>query len=57
MSLIVLAGPAGVGKGSLVSWLLENDSRFTLSVSATTRKPRAGEVHGKHYWFLEKTRV
>ena len=54
MSLIVLAGPAGVGKGSLVSWLLENDPRFTLSVSATTRKPRTGEVHGKHYWFLEK---
>jgi len=38
MSLIVLAGPAGVGKGTLVKWLVEHDRRFMLSVSATTRR-------------------
>ncbi len=52
MSLVVLAGPAGVGKGSIVRWILENESGFTLSVSATTRDPRPGEVDGVHYHFV-----
>ena len=56
MSLIVLAGPAGVGKGTLVRWLLDNAEGYTLSVSATTRSPRPGEEDGVHYHFVEKTR-
>ncbi|MDH4397373.1 MAG: guanylate kinase [Actinomycetota bacterium] len=52
MSLIVLAGPAGVGKGSIVKWILHNTDDFMLSVSATTRDPRPGEVDGVHYHFV-----
>ncbi len=52
MSLIVLAGPAGVGKGSIVKWILDNTDDFILSVSATTRDPRPGEVDGVHYHFV-----
>jgi guanylate kinase len=52
MSLIVLAGPAGVGKGSIVKWILNNTDDFMLSVSATTRDPRPGEVDGVHYHFV-----
>ena len=54
MSLVVLAGPAGVGKGSIVKWILENNEDFTLSVSATTRPPRPGEIDGVHYHFVSK---
>ncbi len=50
----MLAGPAGVGKGSIVRWILENTDDFTLSVSATTRDPRPGEVDGVHYQFVSK---
>ena len=50
--MISISGPAGVGKGTVVQRLLEADSRFTLSVSATTREPRPGETHGVHYYFL-----
>ena len=56
MSLIVLAGPAGVGKGTLVRWLLDNAEGYSLSVSATTRSPRPGEEDGVHYHFVEKAR-
>ena len=56
MSLIVLAGPAGVGKGTLVRWLLENAEGYSLSVSATTRSPRPGEEDGVHYHFVERAR-
>ncbi|MEM9772546.1 MAG: guanylate kinase [Cyanobacteria bacterium P01_D01_bin.73] len=53
--LIVLTGPSGVGKGTLVKALLENhgDELF-LSVSATTRSPRSGEVDGQHYYFFSR---
>lgn len=54
MKLVVLAGPAGVGKGSLVKWILANSPDFMLSVSATTRKPRQDEVDGVHYHFVSK---
>lgn len=54
MSLLIIAGPAGVGKGTVVARLLQKDSSFTLSVSATTRAPRPGEKDGIHYHFIGK---
>jgi guanylate kinase len=52
MKLVVLAGPAGVGKGSLVKSILSKSSDYLLSVSATTRSPRSGEQDGVHYNFV-----
>ena len=52
--LIVIAGPSGVGKGTLVSMLLARHSQLKLSVSATTRQPRPGEQEGVNYFFLSK---
>lgn len=52
MSLVLLVGPAGVGKGTIVKRILATSDRFTLSVSATTRPPRPGEVDGVHYHFV-----
>ena len=56
MSLVVLVGPAGVGKGSLVREILRTQEDFMLSVSATTRQPREGEVDGVHYHFVTRDR-
>lgn len=50
--LTVLTGPSGVGKGTLVRTLLARHPELWLSVSATTRSPRTGEVEGEHYFFL-----
>lgn len=50
--LIVLTGPSGVGKGTLLKKLLVQRPELCLSISATTRKPRPGEVDGEHYWFM-----
>ncbi len=52
--LIVISGPSGAGKGTICKALLEKEDNLYLSVSATTRKPREGEVHGVNYYFLEK---
>jgi guanylate kinase len=52
--LIVLTGPSGVGKGTLLKALLERHPELYLSVSATTRSPRAGEVEGIHYYFYDR---
>ncbi len=52
--LIVITGPSGVGKGTLVKQLLERHDELWLSVSATTRSPRDGEIEGEHYFFLER---
>ena len=49
--LTVLAGPSGVGKGTVVKALLARRPDVWLSVSATTRKPREGELDGVHYLF------
>ena len=52
--LTVLTGPSGVGKGTIVRKILDNHRDVWLSISATTRQPRPGEIDGKHYLFLEK---
>ncbi len=52
--LIVLSGPSGVGKGTMYSRLLKTLPSLTVSVSATTRKPREGERDGVHYFFVDK---
>ena len=53
-SLIVLSGFAGVGKGTVLKTLFETQEGYAYSVSATTRKPRPGEVDGVHYFFTSK---
>ena len=53
--LIVLTGPSGVGKGTLVQILLQRHPEIYLSVSATTRAPRPGETYGEHYYFVSRT--
>ena len=52
--LLVISGFAGTGKGTLVHELLEKYDNYALSVSATTRSPRPGEVNGVHYFFKSK---
>jgi guanylate kinase len=53
--LLLITGPSGVGKGTLVTRLRESHPDLWLSVSATTRAPRAGEEEGRHYFFLDRT--
>ena len=50
--LVVLAGPTAVGKGTVAAAVRELHPDVWISVSATTRRPRPGEVHGVHYWFV-----
>jgi guanylate kinase len=50
--VFVITGPSGVGKGTLIEQLLERVPELELSVSATTREPRTGEVDGRNYHFL-----
>ncbi|MGL5381351.1 guanylate kinase [Clostridium sp.] len=52
--LIVISGPSGAGKGTICKELLEKNDNLFLSVSATTRNPRVGEVHGVNYYFITK---
>lgn len=55
---LVIAGPSGVGKGTLISKLLENfPDQFGFSVSHTTRDPRVGEVQGESYFFTTKDKM
>ena len=51
-SLIVISGPSGAGKTSVIDALLQSDSTLTCSVSATTRPPRPNEINGVNYHFL-----
>ncbi len=53
--LVVLTGPSGVGKGTLVRALLARHGDLFLSVSATTRAPRPGEVDGREYFFVTQS--
>ncbi len=52
--LVVLAGPTAVGKGSVAAEIRENHPEIWISVSATTRAPRPGEVDGVHYHFVSE---
>jgi guanylate kinase len=52
--LVVISGPSGVGKGTIVKQLLKKDDSIVLSVSCTTRSPREGEVDGVNYFFITK---
>lgn len=52
--LLVVSGPSGAGKGTICKELISKNDDIKLSVSATTRKPRNGEVHGVNYFFIEK---
>ncbi|MDT0233196.1 guanylate kinase [Curtobacterium sp. BRB10] len=51
--LVVLAGPTAVGKGTVSAHIRQHHPDVNLSVSATTRKPRPGEVDGVHYYFVD----
>ena len=54
--LLVLSGPSGVGKGTVLGELMKRRSDMCFSVSATTRQPREGEVDGVSYFFVTKER-
>jgi guanylate kinase len=54
--LIVLTGPSGVGKGTLMRSLLERYPELYYSVSVTTRSPRDGEIDGKNYYFISRNK-
>ncbi|RAM49198.1 MAG: guanylate kinase [Hapalosiphonaceae cyanobacterium JJU2] len=54
--LIVLTGPSGVGKGTLMRSLLGRHPELYYSVSATTRSPRPGEIDGKDYYFISRSK-
>ncbi len=53
-NLIVISGPSGAGKGTIVKALLDQYASIHYSVSATTRAPRDGEVNGVNYWFVSR---
>lgn len=54
--LLVLSGPSGVGKGTVLGELMKRRTDMCFSVSATTRAPREGEVDGVSYFFVSKDR-
>jgi len=53
--MIVLSSPSGAGKTTLTRQLLSENKNMTMSVSATTRRARSGEVEGRDYYFVDKT--
>lgn len=53
-SLIVISGPSGVGKSTLIGKVRANMPELEFSISCTTRAPRTGEVHGREYYFLSE---
>ena len=54
--LLVVSGPSGVGKGTIVKRIMENDPSIVFSVSATTRAPREGEVNHRDYHFVTEAK-
>lgn len=52
--LTIISGFSGVGKGTLVKEILERYNNYSLSISATTRAPRVGEIDGNNYFFISK---
>lgn len=52
--LIIISGPSGTGKGTLVKKLMDSDPSITFSCSVTTRAPRVGEMEGVHYHFISE---
>lgn len=54
--LVVVSGPSGVGKSTVVAAALQRDPQLWLSVSATTRSPRPGEEEGREYFFVSDER-
>lgn len=52
--LVIVSGLSGAGKGTICKRLLEKYPNYVLSVSATSRQPREGEVHGREYFFITK---
>jgi len=53
-TVVVIVGPSGVGKGTVVRWITSHHTNFEVSVSVTTRPPRSGEREGEHYFFLSE---
>ena len=54
--LIIITGPSGVGKGTVVKEILDKTKNIWLSISATTRNPRIGEKNGENYYFISEAR-
>lgn len=54
--MFVLSSPSGAGKSTMSNMLLDVDATISLSISATTRTPREGEVDGKHYYFVDRVK-
>ena len=54
--MLVMSSPSGAGKTTITRALLEKDDNLSMSVSATTREPRPGEVDGKDYFFIDKAK-
>ncbi|MFV0505759.1 MAG: guanylate kinase [Bacteroidales bacterium] len=51
--VIIISAPSGAGKSTLINHLIEQDLPLGFSISATNRKPRKGEIDGKHYYFFD----